>query len=348
MLIGLTGLYCSGKDTVADYLMSKGYGHFSLSDMIREEAKVRGTEVTRENLINLGNELREKFGPGVLGERAIKKIDADKNFVISSIRNPHEVEELKKRKDFILLCIDAPFGVRFERIKARNKPEDKKIKTANDLKRCEQQENHDNPSHQQLNRTVKLARIVIKNDGTLEQLHKKIDKFIDDWGHKLALPRPSWDEYFMNIANEVAKRSTCDRGRAGSVIVKDKQLLATGYVGSPKGVPHCDEVGHEIQEVIGDDGKPRMHCIRTTHAEQNALAQAAKHGIAINGGTIYVRMEPCYVCAKLIITAGIARVVADKRYHGAQKTRELFKRANVKLEVLHDEMLTYAGMTKSK
>src|SRR3989344_2355826 len=93
--------------------------------------------------------------------------------------------------------------------------------------------------------------------------------------------RPSWDEYFMQIAEAVGKRATCDRGRSGAIIVKDKHILATGYVGSPKGLPHCDDVGHLIKEVKHENGDITKHCLRTSHAEMNAICQAAKQGVSI-------------------------------------------------------------------
>ena len=155
------------------------------------------------------------------------------------------------------------------------------------------------------------------------------------------MARPSWDEYFMQIVDAVAQRATCDRGKSGAVIVKDKQILSTGYVGAPAGLPHCDEVGHLMMKYIDENGKESMHCVRTTHAEQNAIVQAAKHGIAINGATLYCTMEPCLTCAKMIINAGIKRVVAKKRYHAGGLTREFFKQAGVKLEVLHEEVMKY-------
>ncbi|MFA5134463.1 MAG: cytidine/deoxycytidylate deaminase family protein [Patescibacteria group bacterium] len=153
--------------------------------------------------------------------------------------------------------------------------------------------------------------------------------------------RPSWDEYFMEVTRTVAKRATCDRGRSGCVIVKDKRILCTGYVGSPIGIEHCDDVGHEMQENYNEKGEKSVHCIRTSHAEQNALAQAARFGIAIDGGTLYCKMEPCYICAKMIINAGIRRVVAEKRYHAAERSREVFRKAGVELEVLSDETEQY-------
>jgi len=153
--------------------------------------------------------------------------------------------------------------------------------------------------------------------------------------------RPSWDEYFTEVAQTVGKRATCDRGRSGCVIVRDKRILCTGYVGSPVGVDHCDDIGHEMLETYNDKGEKSQHCIRTSHAEQNALTQAARFGISIDGATLYCKMEPCYICAKMIINAGIKRVVAEMRYHAAERTREVFTKAGVKLDVLNDKVEQY-------
>ena len=153
--------------------------------------------------------------------------------------------------------------------------------------------------------------------------------------------RPSWDEYFMNIAKIVGSRGTCDRGRSGCVIVRDRRILVTGYVGSPAGLPHCDESGHEMSELVDDDGRRSEHCIRTIHAEQNAIAQAAQIGTAINDSTIYCKMTPCYTCAKIINNAGIKRVVAEMDYHAAEKTKKVFKEAGITLNILHNEIEKY-------
>jgi dCMP deaminase len=153
--------------------------------------------------------------------------------------------------------------------------------------------------------------------------------------------RPTWDEYFMEVCDAIAKRATCDRGRSGCVIAKDNQILATGYVGAPQGLPHCDDVGHELKKVVHEDGTVSMHCVRTVHAEQNAICQAAKRGIAIDGATVYCRMTPCRTCAMLIINCGIKRVVAQKRYHDAADSEAMFKKAGVKLEYISTEIERY-------
>lgn len=153
--------------------------------------------------------------------------------------------------------------------------------------------------------------------------------------------RPSWDEYFMDIAKTVAERATCDRGRSGCVIAKNKQILVSGYVGAPKGLPHCDEVGHQMKTVTHEDGKQTKHCVRTTHAEQNAISQAAKLGVAIDGATLYCKMTPCAVCAKMIINSGIKKVFCEKKYHAGGESEELFKTAGVAISFFDESVEQY-------
>lgn len=155
------------------------------------------------------------------------------------------------------------------------------------------------------------------------------------------MSRPSWDEYFITIVDAVAARATCDRGKSGAVIVKDKQILSTGYVGAPKGLPHCDETGHLMMKRVNEDGSLSDHCVRTTHAEQNAIVQAAANGTAIKGATIYCTMEPCMVCAKMIINAGIKRVVCKRMYHKGQITRDLFRQAGIEMIVIEKKVMEY-------
>lgn len=137
--------------------------------------------------------------------------------------------------------------------------------------------------------------------------------------------RPSLDEYFMNIAKVVATRSTCDRLRAGAVLVRDKKILSTGYNGAPRNMPHCDDVGHQLE-----DG----HCIRTAHGEQNAIVQAAYHGISTKGATMYCTFSPCKICAKIIANAGLVRVVADQIYRDPS-VFQFFQDAGLRFEALN-------------
>ncbi len=155
------------------------------------------------------------------------------------------------------------------------------------------------------------------------------------------MTRPSWDEYFMDIVKAVAERATCDRGKTGVIIVKDKHILTTGYVGSPVGLPHCDEAGHQIKKITHEDGSESQHCLRTNHAEINAICQAAKRGISIDGATLYCKMAPCHTCAKALINAGIKRVVSEKRYHQDHEAVKLFQQAGIQFEVLNDKVEEY-------
>lgn len=117
--------------------------------------------------------------------------------------------------------------------------------------------------------------------------------------------RPDWDDYFMSMAYMAAERSTCDRLRAGSILVKDRRIIGSGYNGAPPKMEHCDDVGHLMHE---------GHCIRTLHGEENTLLQAAKLGIQTEGSTIYATYSPCYHCLKKLIVAGVKRIVAAKMY----------------------------------
>ena len=155
--------------------------------------------------------------------------------------------------------------------------------------------------------------------------------------------RPSWDEYFMEVTRAVAKRATCDRGRSGCVIARDKQILVTGYVGSAAGLPHCDEIGHQMKVVRHEDGHESQHCVRTTHAEQNAIVQAAKLGVSIKNSILYCKMTPCTTCARMIINAGIVRVVCEKRYHAGAESEQMFRKVGVALEYFNEETEQYAN-----
>lgn len=155
------------------------------------------------------------------------------------------------------------------------------------------------------------------------------------------MARPDWNRYFLDLCESVSKRATCDRGMSGCVIVKEKRIMTTGYVGSPAGLPHCGEVGHDMRKVFDEDGNVSQHCVRTLHAEQNAIIQAAKFGISLDGATLYCKMTPCRRCAMIIINAGIKRVICEKRYHADKDTLELFKKSGVELTVMSKEVENY-------
>ena len=133
--------------------------------------------------------------------------------------------------------------------------------------------------------------------------------------------RVSWEHYFMNIAHEVATRSTCDRKNVGAVIVRKKSILSTGYNGSLQGLPHCDEVGHEMEN---------GHCVRTIHAEANAIVQAARNGIRIEDAEIFITASPCYNCFKMIANAGIKKIYFGEFYRD-ERIREHARELGIEL-----------------
>ena len=165
------------------------------------------------------------------------------------------------------------------------------------------------------------------------------------------MTRPTVEEWALEILRATQARATCDRGRCAALILKDARILAGGYVGSPQGMPHCDEVGHEFQETwVFTDAPPaepdafyepepgrflvkKKSCIRTIHAEQNAIAWAAREGIALKGGTLYSTLFPCQSCAKLIMQAGIEHVIAEYDYHSSGPSKDLFDAVGITYRV---------------
>lgn len=141
------------------------------------------------------------------------------------------------------------------------------------------------------------------------------------------MSRPSWDEYFLKMADHVATRATCDRKHVGAVVVVNKDVISTGYNGSPRGMAHCDDVGHLLKVIDG-----RESCLRTLHAESNALDKAGKEA---EGGTLYCTVTPCYECAKRIVNAGIKRVVISGVYlsQNTGLVEDLFRRSSVLFEM---------------
>lgn len=147
--------------------------------------------------------------------------------------------------------------------------------------------------------------------------------------------RPSWDDYFMQIVQLVATRSTCLRRQVGAAFVKDKNILATGYNGAPSGIPHCSEVGC-LREDLGIPSGERHEICRGLHAEQNGIIQAARHGINLSGSTVYTTDSPCIICAKMLINVGVKRLVCRQGYPD-QLSADMLAQAGLVLEFLGGE-----------
>lgn len=178
IIIGITGTVGSGKDTVADYLIKKGFFYLSLSDLIREECSKKNKYHGRDDLIKMGNQLREKYGPGVLAKMALEKLINKDKIVLGSIRNQGEVEELRKYNNFKLLKIDAPIDLRYQRIQKRGKIDDQV--SLDKFKEQESFERQGNFFQQQLDRVAAMADQIVDNDGTLDELYKRVDEILKE------------------------------------------------------------------------------------------------------------------------------------------------------------------------
>jgi dephospho-CoA kinase len=190
MIIGLTGLNGAGKTEVAQYLINRGFEYHSLSDEIRAEIRRRGREITREVLISVGNELRNCLGPGVLAERVLQRLTHTGHYVVDSIRNPYEVEVLRRRPDFTFLAVEADRQIRFQRSLKRGRegaPTNLEQFVAEEAREL----NSEDPSSQQLVATRCLADVVVSNDGSVEDLHRSLDELLPRLMSRV--PRPDWD-----------------------------------------------------------------------------------------------------------------------------------------------------------
>jgi dCMP deaminase len=325
MIIGLTGKNASGKGEVAKVLTEGGFNYLSLSDLLREELAKRGLKVTRENLIQVGTEMRQFYGGGVLADRALQKIDVDKNYIVDSIRNPREVEVLRRLKNFRLVHVTAMPKTRFERIAGRAREGDPQ--TFKEFQVLENREAKSaDPNAQQLEETGKLADVELENNGDLEGLRGRVKEIFLSLAKKN--PRPAWDDYFMGIARVVALRSNCIKRKVAAVIVRDRRIISTGYNGTPRGVTNCNEGGCPRCGSFEKSGVALGECY-CSHAEENAITQSAYHGVAIKGSTLYTTFSPCLICTKMIINSGIQEVVYNAHYPLGEQSIALLQEAGV-------------------
>jgi dCMP deaminase len=348
LIIGITGTLGAGKGTVADYLVKKRkFLHFSVREFLIKEIKKRKLTVNRDSMVLVANDLRKKYGGNYIVESLYKEAERkEKNSVIESIRSPLEAEFLKNKDNFYLFAVDAKPRLRYERNIKRGSETDHQ--TYKEFVTDEKREmTSKDPARQNLKKCMEMSDFTFENNGDIKELNNKIEEVIknikDRNKESEKYQRPSWDDYFMEVMDAIAKRATCDRGRAGTVIVKDKQILATGYVGSPVGFPHCDEAGHDLRKSFNEDGTISQHCVRTIHSEQNAICQAAKRGISIEGSTVYTRMTPCRTCAMLLINCGVARIYCQRKYHTGTESDKMFKKAGIKIGYKYNELQKYSN-----
>lgn len=324
MLIGLTGRNAAGKGEVARHLQKKSFYYYSLSDAIREEVRSRGEEPTRERLIIVGNELRQRHGAAVLAERVLAKIEDDRHYIIDSIRNPSEVSAFTAAKHFKLIRVEAPPEIRFQRILSRQRESDPR--TYEDFVALENREAEGDDTSQNLVKVELMAEYALTNDGPLDKLYVQIDELL---GRLLKeVQRPSWDDYFMNIAKVVASRSNCMKRKVAAIIVKDKRVISTGYNGTPRGTRNCNEGGCPRCNNLAVSGTALDECL-CSHGEENAIVQASYHGVSVKDAIIYSTFAPCLQCAKMIINAGIREVIYNVEYPLNASAFRLFQEADV-------------------
>jgi dCMP deaminase len=324
MLIGLTGRNAAGKGEVARYLQTKSFYYYSLSDAIRDEIRSRGEQPTRDRLIIVGNELRQKYGSNVLAERILAKIEDEKQYVIDSIRNPAEVEAFRAAKNFKLIRIEAPPQVRYERILSRRRESDPA--TFEEFVALENREAEGDDTSQNLVKVELMADESLVNDGALSKLYPQVDELLKKLLKEVQ--RPSWDEYFMNIAKVVASRSNCMKRKVAAIIVRDKRVISTGYNGTPRGTRNCNEGGCPRCNNLAASGTALDECL-CSHGEENAIVQASYHGVSLKDAVIYTTFAPCLQCTKMIINSGIHEVIYNMDYPLNESSFRLFQEAGV-------------------
>jgi dCMP deaminase len=327
MILGVAGLYGAGKGAVVEFLRQRSFYALSLSDVIRDELRGRGQEETRERMIETGNALRAAHGEAVLAERLIEQLLPDRNYVIDSVRHPAEVEALRRAGPrFRLIWVDADPELRLQRLCDRGRPGDPT--TLAQLQTLEGRERgSENPAAQQLDTVRKLADFRIENQSSLEALHETLQRALE--GFRFS-KRPDWDEYFMRIARVVACRSNCVKRKVAAVITKDHRIISTGYNGTPRGVRNCNEGGCPRCNAFAPTGTRLDECL-CSHGEENAITQAAYHGVSVLGATLYTTLCPCRTCTKLIINAGVGEVVYNADYVLDEVSLALLREAGVKV-----------------
>ena len=325
MIIGLTGRNAAGKGEAANFLTSKGFIYYSLSDVVREAAEGKGLELTRENLIETGRSLRASQGTGFLAQEILRRIEPDQNYVVDSFRHPDEVAVFRGEPSFYLIALQAAPNVRFDRIRERARESDPQTMEAF-LELEEREASSDAKEGQNLTGTCSLADFVVDNDRDLEQLRERLSEITQRILSEMS--RPSWDEYFMKIAQVAALRSNCVKRKVGAVIVRDKRVISTGYNGTPRGTKNCYEGGCPRCNSLADSGTRLEECL-CSHGEENAITQAAYHGVSVKDATLFTTFAPCLMCTKMIINAGLREIVFNQDYPLNDSSFSLLREAGV-------------------
>jgi deoxycytidylate deaminase/dephospho-CoA kinase len=346
MIIGITGTLGAGKGTIVEILKQKGFKHFSVRNFLIEEINKRGLKINRDSMVLVANQLREINSPSFIIEQLYEKAKEEENSIIESIRTLGELEKIKEKKG-IILAIDAEPQTRYSRIILRQTETDN-ITFEKFLENEKRELYSIDPNKQNLSACIDKADFVIENNKDFENIKNQINKIFikiketkteNNFEKKEKLnsrkreiyQRLSWDEYFMKITSVVAERSTCLRHNVGTIIVKDKRIITTGYNGAVKGQEDCLTLGCKKDELNLETGFGAEQC-RAVHAEQNAIAQAGLYGANIKGGTIYCTHIPCRMCAKQIINSGLKELIYYFDYAGSKDSLIFLKECGIKIK----------------
>ncbi len=315
MIIGLTGSKASGKGAIAEFLKKDKAAYFSLSDIVREEAtKKLGKNWGIKDLQDVGNELREKEGPGTLARILVKKLQKEEYSIVDGIRNLGEIEVLRAQPNFYLVGVDAYRKTRFERMLSRGRESDPKTMEDFIIADSRDQGAGESSTGQQVGLCMDSSDFMLFNDGiSLNGLYTTFQQQFLNTIKGLTVRRPTEDETWMSVAYDVSKRSTCLRRHVGAALVdKYGKIASTGYNGAAKNLLHCDELGGciRVKEKIAS-GTMQEKC-RAVHAEENALMWAGEE--KSRDSTLYVTVSPCTMCARKIINCEIAGIIYDGSY----------------------------------
>ena len=326
MIVGLTGTLASGKGLISDFFKRKGFVYLSLSDTLRDILREKNVELTRKNLQDWGNKLREEQGSDYLAKKVFEKIHYNecKNVVVDGIRNPAEVKYLNNLRNFFLVAVDAPSKVRFERIKSRNRESDPS--TWSEFIKVDSRDKGvgEKSTGQGVSKCMKLAKFHYNNNTDIQNSNVKLEKLYSDLSKSIS--PLSWDEYFMTFAKVASQKSKDPSTKVGACIVdNEKRVVGLGYNGFPK---KCNDNMFPMER---EGSFLETKYAYVVHAEPNAILNSTR---STKDCKIYVTLFPCNECAKLIIQAGITEVVyAEDKYADTEivkAAKKLFKSAKVK------------------
>lgn len=297
MIIAMTGLKGSGKTAIAQHIEKKGFARIT--------------------------QLEQSAHPKSL----FQTLAPDMNYVMDPVNTQEQIDMLKQHDDVVVVRVESPAELRLERLLEEKKQTEERDYSYDEVLTFEKSILDDEEEEkQQLLSLAKTISIIIRNDNTLEVLYKKVDQMMADVAKKFAFKKPSDDSFFMEVARLVAKKSQCVKRKVGTLVVKNKRILAMGFDDTPRHILHCKENGCLV---CNDAMSPSPHLCLCSHAEENAIIQAAYHGINAQEATLYTTESPCLACTKMLINAGIKEIIFNQEYPLTEMSYALLQQAEI-------------------